>query len=440
MSYNTSHLEKIFLKIILNNPDYIEVTKDRFFENKTIAKLFKIVKIWWDKYKEIPTQEQIWEVIMSKDLQDEVTDSQLDALWEVDLSKYDDQWKKEYTEYFIQYKNLESSGMDFVSYLKTTQITPENISEVVERAKVIINDGNNLSFEYNEGSDFYDPASHLQPTYNTFSSGYSHIDTVSGGGFRAKTLSVLVGQAKIGKSLWMGNLAAQAIKNGNHVAVLTMEMDEALYTSRIGSNLLNIPMGEYKERSRDPAFMKKKINEFRLGNFNTGGAGEPGQLHIKEFPTGTPSTIDIENYLRKFEEKHKIKFKLVIIDYINIMKNWRNPNSENTYMKIKQIAEDLRGIAGANGWAIISATQTKQSAFDQTDMAMNAVAESSGLVATVDLMFGIIQDPGMYVDRKYKLKVLANRNEGFKNAFIRCNVDYNYMRISEEGDIVDDGI
>ena len=50
----------------------------------------------------------------------------------------------------------------------------------------------------------------------------------------------------------------------------------------------------------------------------------------------------------------------MIIDYINIMKNWRNPNSENTYMKIKQIAEDLRAAAQRNDWSIVTATQTKQ--------------------------------------------------------------------------------
>jgi archaellum biogenesis ATPase FlaH len=436
----TAQLEKLFFRIILSDPDYLSFTKDRFFENKVIGKLFKICKIWWEKYKEIPSKDQIWEVVKHKGLETEIPESQIEIIWEVDLSKYDAAWIKEYTEYFIQWKNLEASSMDFIAFLKSTQVTPENISEIVEKAKSIILDNNNIDFKFSEGSDFFDPASHIQHSYNTFSSGYPHLDTVSGGGFRHKTLTVFVGQAKVGKSLWMGNLAAQAIKMGNNVVVLSMEMDEALYTARIGSNILSVPIKEYKEISKNSDLMKTKINDFRYSNFGIGGAAEPGRLHIKEFPTSTASTIDVENYLRKIEEKFKIKFKIVIIDYINIMKNWRNANSENTYMKIKQIAEDLRGIASRNNWAIISATQTKQSAFDATDMAMNAVAESSGLVATVDLMFGIIQDTRMYAEKQYKLKVLANRNEGFKNAFMKYSVDYNYMRLTEYGDITDDGI
>jgi len=120
-----------------------------------------------------------------------------------------------------------------------------------------------------------------------------------------------------------------------------------------------------------------------------------------------------------------------VIDYINIMKNWRNPNSENTYMKIKQIAEDIRGMAMANEWSVITATQTKQSDFDSTDLSINSAAESSGLVATVDGLFGIIQDPVMYANREYKLKLIANRDDGYKNAYKMFDVDYTYMRISE---------
>jgi hypothetical protein len=124
----------------------------------------------------------------------------------------------------------------------------------------------------------------------------------------------------------------------------------------------------------------------------------------------------------------------VVIDYINILKNWRNPNSENTYMKIKQIAEDLRGIAMANEWAILTATQTKQGDFDSTDLTITSAAESSGLVATVDGLFGIIQDPIMYANREYKLKIIANRDDGYKNSHKIFNVDYNYMRITESNE------
>lgn len=75
---------------------------------------------------------------------------------------------------------------------------------------------------------------------------------------------------------------------------------------------------------------------------------------------------------------------------------------------------------------------THNSEFDATDLSMNSASESSGLVATVDGMFGIIQDPLMYTTNEYKLKLLANRDEGYKNSYRKFLVDYNFMRISED--------
>ena len=228
-------------------------------------------------------------------------------------------------------------------------------------------------------------------------------------------------------TLWMGNIAAQAVKTGHNVAILSLEMTDRKYVKRVGANILGIPISEYSDSSNDDQLIKRKLSSVTYDNLKV-----PGHLLIKEFPTSQASVNDIERYLRKVEEMRGIKFKVIIVDYINIMKNWRNPNSENTYMKIKQIAEDLRGMAMTNNWSIITATQTKQGDFDASDLSINSAAESSGLVATVDGMFGIIQDPIMYANKEYKLKILANRDDGYKNAHKIFNVDYRYMRISED--------
>lgn len=156
-------------------------------------------------------------------------------------------------------------------------------------------------------------------------------------------------------TLWLGNIATQAIRAGNNVAIITLELGDRKYMKRLGSNLLGIRMSEYKDSAENDAQIKKKITNLGFDNLRT-----PGELVVKEFPTSQASAIDAENWLTKVEQVMGIKFKIVIIDYINIMKNWRNPNSENTYMKIKQIAEDLRAAAQRNDWAIVTATQTKQ--------------------------------------------------------------------------------
>lgn len=419
-----THSENIILRYVLENPSYVENCKSDFFKNKGFQDIFNLGKKFWEKYNESPTAEQLKEgaKLDQKDLQP----GEVDAVYNVDLSRYQDDWLKETTELFIEYKNLVGSAVDGVKYIQTTPVTSENIKDVISTFKNIVVERNNIDFSFDQGLDFFHPESHKQLTYNRFSSGFPFIDTVLGGGFNAKSLYVFMGMPKVGKSLWLGNIASQAVRAGHNVAVISLEMNDRKYVKRLGANLLGIPVNSYSDVVEDQVKLKKKISSLTYDNLRV-----PGKLFVKEFPTSQASSLDVERYLKKVEEHNGIKFKVVVIDYINIMKNWRNPNSENTYMKIKQIAEDIRGMAMANEWAVITATQTKQSDFDSTDLSINSAAESSGLVATVDGLFGIIQDPVMYANREYKLKLIANRDDGYKNAYKMFDVDYTYMRISE---------
>lgn len=422
-----SYSENIIIKNILEDKSYLEVVKPDFFKNEGFKTIVEVAKDFWERYKESPTREQIKEALKISGRSESVSISEIDSIYDIDLNKYDPDWLIETTQFFIEYKNLTKSAVDAVKYLQSTPVTSENIKSVIETFKGIVNDRNNLDFSFDEGLDFFNAENHKQPTMNTFSSGYPFIDTVLGGGFSAKALYVFMGMPKVGKSLWLGNIAAQAVKSGHNVGIISLEMSDRKYVKRLGANILGIPVGEYNDRAEDDQLIKKKIQSVAFDNLQI-----PGKLFVKEFPTSQATVHDVERYLRKIEESKGIKFKVVVVDYINIMKNWRNPNSENTYMKIKQIAEDLRGIAMANEWAIITATQTKQSDFDSSDLSINSAAESSGLVATVDGMFGIIQDPMMYANREYKLKILANRDDGYKNAHKIFNVDYKFMRIVED--------
>jgi hypothetical protein len=156
-------------------------------------------------------------------------------------------------------------------------------------------------------------------------------------------------------STFLCNLAAKSVLDGHNVAYITLELQQEIVNMRIGSNLLNIPLDEYEELSKDQSLLKQKIT-----NLKSRSLKPLGELHIKEFPASTASSNDIGAYLRKAQELLGYKFENIFIDYINIMKNWRNPNTENLYMKIKQITEDVRAMGQENNWAIISPTQTNR--------------------------------------------------------------------------------
>ena len=425
----SSHLEKSFYHYALENLEFLNVVKSRFFDSPDIKKLYEISIEFYERYNKKPTRQQVRELVKSKGLHEELSEQKVDLIYEVNMNEYDTEWLRESAEAWVEYKNLDTSVHDLISYLKTTKIGVENVKDVVQNAKSLINDRNNIQFGFDEGLDFFNPDSHVQPTSDTFSTGYPYMDLVLGGGFYTKALFCFIGEMKIGKSIWLANIAANSVRLGYNTAVLSLEMRDRKLVKRLGANLLNINMKEYANAAQDVAGMKRKISTVGHDTLQT-----PGQLFVKEFPTSSAGVPDIERWLQKMEEIKGMKFKVIVLDYINILKNWRNPNSENMYMKIKQIAEDLRAMAMRNEWAIITATQVNRSGFGSTDLNATNISESAALGHTVDAMFGIIQDEIMHANREYILKLIANRDDGYKNSRKKFLINYDYMRIIEDGD------
>jgi hypothetical protein len=425
----STHLEKIFYHYLMEKRELTNIVKPRFFESEDIKLAYELSLEFIQKYGNSPTKNQLVEIAKMKGNDETLPDSKLTLLYETNLKEYDEDWLTESARSWIEYKNLDLSVYDLISYLKTTKINAENVTDVVQTAKSIINDRNNIQFGFDEGLDFFNPDSHTQPTTDTFSSGYSYIDLVLGGGFYSKALFCFIGEMKIGKSIWLANLAANSVRMGFNTAVISLEMRDRKVIKRLGANLLGITMRDYGSMADDSVGMKKKLSTIGYDSLQV-----PGKLFVKEFPTSAAGVPDIEMWLKKMEELKGIKFKVIVLDYINILKNWRNPNTENTYMKIKQIAEDLRAMAMRNDWAIVTATQVNRSGFGSTDLSANNISESAALGHTVDAMFGIIQDEMMHANREYTLKLIANRDDGYKNSRKKFLINYDLMRIIEDPD------
>jgi len=77
---------------------------------------------------------------------------------------------------------------------------------------------------------------------------------------------------------------------------------------------------------------------------------------------------------------------------------------------------------------------THNSGFGSTDLNATNISESAALGHTVDAMFGIIQDEIMHANREYILKLIANRDDGYKNSRRKFLINYDYMRIMEDPD------
>ncbi len=423
--------EKMFFRFSLEKPKYLQAIRSGFYSSEEIDVLSNLSLKFYTKFNETPSKDQLKLLVKNaKGAADKISDNIVNLIFEVDLDQYDEEWLTSTAESWIKWRNFDTTLIDTIEFIKTTNVTPENTDHIISKVKTLINERNNLTFNSDLGLDFFDVDSHDQKATEKVSTGYNFLDRVLEGGYdKGGNLVVYAGEQNIGKSIFLANDAAQFVKMGTNTAVITAEMAAHKFVKRIGSNLLGININEYGDKSKNKDYIKRKLQ--------TVGSGftPPGSLFIKQFPTSQATVLDIEAYLSQIEEEKGIKLGAVVIDYINILQNYRNPNSENTYLKIKQIAEDLRAMGIRNNWLIVTATQITRSGYNASDITMLDIAESAGLSHTADVMLGIIQDDIMKASNEYRLKILKIRDGEGKGTKCKIDINYSYMRLIETEEI-----
>ena len=83
--------------------------------------------------------------------------------------------------------------------------------------------------------------------------------------------------------------------------------------------------------------------------------------------------------------------------------------SVNSYIYIKGIAEELRGLAVEFNVPIMTATQTTRTGYSNSDVELTDTSESFGLPATADFMFALISTEDLEKLGQLLIKQLKNR-------------------------------
>ena len=205
----------------------------------------------------------------------------------------------------------------------------------------------------------------------------------------------------VGKSLAMCHIAAATMAQGKNVLYITMEMSEERIAERIDANLLNIPITELKTVER-PVF-ETRIQ--RLMEKTT------GKLIIKEYPTSSAHAGHFRVLLEELKGKKNFKPDLICIDYLNICASQRMKygSGVNSYMLIKSIAEELRGLAVEYNVPVVTATQPNREGQTSTDMDLTNVSESIGIAHTLDLFIGLMSTEELEEMGQIMVKQLKNR-------------------------------
>jgi len=432
MEFNTD-TEKLFYLYTLENPKYFEKIQKGFFKNSELKILFEFSKAFFEKFKEPTSREQVKKLIFNTRFKDQIKPEMIDEAFNANLKEYDGSWLDDSLKSWVKFKSLEDSLIRSIEYVKSNKIDTDTIDSVVEKVRGIVQEKNSISFDNSFGVNFANAADHKFDASRRVNSGKTFFDRLSGGGYDYKTITVYAGEQNIGKSIWLANDASHFFRQGKNVAVISAEMSEKKFMKRIGANILDEHIDGYEKLANDTNKLQSKIQYVMDDPMMP-----PGDLHVKQMPA--PTVPEVEMYLKEYEDKTGVKLDVIVVDYINILTNYRNPNSENTYLKVKQIAEDLRSMAIRNDWIIITATQITRGAWNSSNVTMGDIAESAGLAHTADTIFAIIQDNDMLQNNEYWLKILKIRDGGGKNTKCLFAIDYSRMRITETNDVIQNTI
>ena len=438
-----TNMEKHYFIHIMDNPDQFSKVDPPFFKNSDIQFIYTVIREEYLKSEShiVPSSQQIKAMVKLADQEGKINDKVINLLLTSDNSDMDSEWLlPRFKGWKIQnqIKGDMLKGIDMVRGIE--EINYDNIVEVAHKLKGMF--GNVLLVDDDDndlGSDFDDPESHKQlVSKNCIPTGWSNIDTILGGGWSKSTLNVIMGETNVGKSMWLHNIATNAANNGANVLVITLEMATRKVMKRLGSMRLKINSDEYDEKSKDPVFMKQRINNLK----SQSGAGvgnlfdsQPGKIFVKKYNTSDCTVTDIDNYIKKFEEVKRIKVGMVIVDYINIMSIEKGFDITNMlYLKGKHLAEGLRRIGDKYECAVVTATQTDKAVWGASDIKLGDIPESKAIADTADSVWGIIRNPEMKKNNVYRLKILKLRDGVHHEENVRF--DFNTKFLTMENDVL----
>jgi len=395
--------ETLILENLIYNDNYSSVVgtflKPEYFKENADKQVFIEIQNHITEYNSPPSKEVISVKLNNREDLNETTFKNCEELLKTLKAKTDDeQWLTEETERWAKNQAVYNGIVQSISILegKDKVLSKDAIPEILTEALAISLD-KSIGHSYLENGEDRWEFYHMKESKIPFD--MVMLDKITNGGISPKTLTVLLGGTGVGKTLVKTHLASQYIKQGMNVLYITMEMSEERIAERVDANLLDIDIGDLHMLSKDD--FKKRLDKLNVG-----------KLIVKEYPTAGAHVGNFRALIRELKIKKDFVPQVIILDYLNICASSRVKwaANMNTYIYIKSIAEEVRGLAVECNVPVITSSQLNREGYSSSDPDLSNTSESFGLPATADLMMAIIaKDDGAGVNNQILFKQLKNR-------------------------------
>ena len=300
-----------------------DIISEEFFENSAHKWAVKEILRYYDKYHTTPSLD-VLKIELNK-VDNEVLQLSIKEQLKKAFVSSDEDLKyvqEEFTN-FCRNQQLKKALMSSVDLLKAGDF--DGIRFMVDGALRAGQD-KNVGHEYTKDIE----SRYREDSRITIPTPWDKINGLLQGGLGNGDFGLIFGNPGGGKSWSLVAIGGEAVRLGFNVIHCTLELGE-----------------DYVGRRYDAFFTKVPVNETtRLRTAAESLIPQlPGQLIIKEFPTGRATMSTIESHVKKVESMG-VKEDLVILDYVDLLSSGRKnlerkDEIDDIYVSTKGLAREL---------------------------------------------------------------------------------------------------
>ena len=315
------------ISALLTHKEYLtnihDIISEEYWDNQAQKWIIKEILNYYDKYHTTPSMDVL--KIEMKRIDNDVLalsiKEQLKAAYQA--SDEDLEYVREEFSKFCKNQQLKKALLNSVDLLKAGDF--DGIKYLVESALKAGQD-KNVGHEYNKDIE----SRFREDSRITIATPWDKVNDILQGGLGNGDFGLIFGNPGGGKSWSLVAVGGHAVKLGFNVLHYTLELGEAYVGRRYDAFFSNIPVDTILKN-------REKIEEI-LPEL-------PGELIIKEFPTGRATIGTIESHIRKVTDLG-VKPDLVIIDYVDLLSTKkrtadRKGEIDDIYTSTKGLAREL---------------------------------------------------------------------------------------------------
>lgn len=189
-----------------------------------------------------------------------------------------------------------------------------------------------------------------EDTRDLISLGYTSLDAVTQGGLYRGEVGMVMAMPGRGKSMWLLNLAVQALTNDYRVVHVSMENVKSVTEKRLYARVSGKRM--------DPSIPVREIHD-EVEQWMTDNGIRPEQYLYWDLEPHQYTVGQLRGLLKNLVEREG-PFDVLVLDYLDQLRPEQAGRDEATHTSLYKITEGLVGIAKSLGIVVLTATQANR--------------------------------------------------------------------------------